>query len=276
MIFDEQILSKGTIKILNEEKIIREYHNSKPFPHLIIENFLDKKIANRISDLFPNYNEQYLHNYSNAIEEKKVTNDWNKFPKDIYSTFLYLCSERFTALLRRISGAPSLQADLGLHGGGIHMHKRGGKLNAHLDYSIHPKVKLQRKLNILLYLTPNWQKEWGGELCFFENSSNKVAGKLLKKIEPIFNRAVIFDVTKNSWHGLPKPINCPHHISRNSLAVYYLQIPDNLAVQEREKALFIPAEWQRGDVNIENLCKDRSKIDKSKEVYITKKNNENK
>ena len=39
MILDEQILSKGTIKILNEKKIIREYSNSKPFPHLIIENF---------------------------------------------------------------------------------------------------------------------------------------------------------------------------------------------------------------------------------------------
>ena len=100
--------------------------------------------------------------------------------------------------------------------------------------------------------------------------------QILKKIETIFNSAVIFDVTKNSWLGLPKPINCPHHISRNSLAVYYLQIPDNLAVQERERALFIPADWQRGDVNIENLCKDRSNIDKSKEVYITKKNNENK
>ena len=87
MILDEQILSKGTIQILNEKKIIKEYRNSKPFPHLIIENFLDSEIANRISNLFPNYNEQYLHSYSNAIEEKKVTNDWNKFPKDIYSHF---------------------------------------------------------------------------------------------------------------------------------------------------------------------------------------------
>ncbi len=271
MLLENQILSKETVNTLHEKEIIKKYNNAQPFPHLIIENFLNNEIANRISHLFPNYDEQYLHGYSNAIEEKKVTNDWNKFPKDIYSTFLYLCSESFTSLLRILTGSASLQADLGLHGGGIHMHKRGGKLNTHLDYSIHPKVKLQRKLNILIYLTPSWKKEWGGELCFFENSNKKTPGKLLEKIEPIFNRAVIFDVTKNSWHGLPHPINCPINVSRNSLALYYLQTPDNLTVKKREKALFVPSEWQRGDIEVEKLCIDRASIDKSKEVYITKK-----
>jgi hypothetical protein len=33
-----------------------------------------------------------------------------------------------------------LVADLGLHGGGLHSHARGGKLNVHLDYDIHPKL----------------------------------------------------------------------------------------------------------------------------------------
>jgi len=32
------------------------------------------------------------------------------------------------------------------------MHAAGGNLNPHLDYSIHPKMGLQRKLNVIIYL----------------------------------------------------------------------------------------------------------------------------
>ena len=44
-----------------------------------------------------------------------------------------------------------LGEDIGLNGGGWHTHKRGGKLNTHLDYSLHTKLKLERKLNIINY-----------------------------------------------------------------------------------------------------------------------------
>jgi hypothetical protein len=46
-----------------------------------------------------------------------------------------------------------LYPDPGLHGGGWHMHGAGGNLNPHLDYSIHPKSGLMRKLNIIIYLS---------------------------------------------------------------------------------------------------------------------------
>jgi Rps23 Pro-64 3,4-dihydroxylase Tpa1-like proline 4-hydroxylase len=48
--------------------------------------------------------------------------------------------------------------------GGLHTHARGGKLNVHLDYDIHPKLELQRYLNLIIYLTPGWKPEWGGGL----------------------------------------------------------------------------------------------------------------
>jgi Rps23 Pro-64 3,4-dihydroxylase Tpa1-like proline 4-hydroxylase len=36
------------------------------------------------------------------------------------------------------------------------------KLNVHLDYSIHPKLGLERRLNLVLYITSGWKPEWGG------------------------------------------------------------------------------------------------------------------
>ena len=72
-------------------------------------------------------------------------------------------------------------------------------------------------------------KEWGGSLGLYGNKNPNEPGELIKDIAPNFNRAIIFDVTKNSWHGLPTAITCPLGKTRNSLAVYYLQEPDSTA-----------------------------------------------
>ena len=49
------------------------------------------------------------------------------------------------------------------------MHTRGGKLNVHLDSSIHLNVLMQRKLILLVYLTASWQQDWGGSLGLYGN-----------------------------------------------------------------------------------------------------------
>ena len=43
--------------------------------------------------------------------------------------------------------------DYGLHGGGWHLMHHKGKLNPHLDYFIHPKANLQRKYNLIVFLS---------------------------------------------------------------------------------------------------------------------------
>jgi Rps23 Pro-64 3,4-dihydroxylase Tpa1-like proline 4-hydroxylase len=179
----------------------------------------------------------------------------------------YLNSEIFLKELHALTGINSLYADYGLHGGGQHMHGRGGKLNVHLDYSIHPKIDLERKLNLIIYLTPGWRKEWGGELGLWSHDQNSNQPKdVIKKIVPIFNRAVIFDTTQNSWHGLPDPIDCPQEVTRNSLASYYLITPSNTA-KDRHKALFAPTEAQKNDSQVLELIAKRSDLKTAGSVY---------
>ena len=43
----------------------------------------------------------------------------------------------------------------------------------------------------------------------------------VKKIDPIFNRLVVFDTHDKSFHGLPSPINFPHKSPRRSIILYY-------------------------------------------------------
>ena len=63
----------------------------------------------------------------------------------------------------------------GLHGGGWHLHARGGKLNVHLDYSVHPKLHLERRLNLIVYLAQGWDPAWGGALGLWTHDADRTS-----------------------------------------------------------------------------------------------------
>lgn len=143
-------------------------------------------------------------------------------------------------------------------------------MNVHLDYSIHPKLKLEGRLNIIIYLCKNWQEDCGGQLRIWSHDhQNNKPKECIHKISPIFNRAVIFDTSQNSWHGLPEEIKCPNNIYRKSLAIYYLSKPRSNA-SNRSKALFAPYKDQENNEAILDLIKKRSQISTAKDVYVKK------
>ena len=214
--------------------------DSTPFDHWVIDNFLDSVDAEKLSKEFINYDSsQDVVHYQGWIAEKKTCNVWNRFPPLTYKTFSNLLSLDFVTHLSAITGITPLYPDIGLHGGGWHMHKAGGNLALHLDYSIHPKTQLQRKLNLIVYLEEDYKPEWGGGLEFWshDEENNRPLEKV-KVVEPVFNRAVLFDTTQNSWHGFPQPITSPEGKMRKSFAVYYMTDITSTAV-ERYKAHYV-------------------------------------
>ena len=134
----------------------------------------------------------------------------------------YLNSPEFVSFLSNTLDI-KLYSDPGLHAGGCHIHSSGGILAPHLDYNIHPKLGLKRKLNLLVYLTEEYKTYFGGHLGFYKGVSQPE--KLMIEIPTIFNRAVLFDTSQNSWHGLSQDLIMPSGIYRKSLAVYYLTDP---------------------------------------------------
>jgi len=123
----------------------------------------------------------------------------------------------FLRFLERLVGIDGLIPDPYLSGGGLHMTPRGGRLGIHADFNFHKKLKLDRRLNLLLYLNHNWPPEWGGE---FELWDKDVKTKV-KSYFPIANRLVVFSTTDISFHGHPDPLNCPRGQYRKSIALYY-------------------------------------------------------
>ena len=231
-----------------------------PFDYFVIDGFLTKDKIDKISREFPDYNSDVWYCYNNALENKKTCNSWYYFGPETYQLLHCLNSDSFISRLKEITGIQNLYPDIGLHGGGLHIHGRGGKLNVHLDYSIHPKLKLQRKINLILYLSNEWDSKWGGSLEFWSHDEklNKPKERVVS-IENSFNRAVIFDTTQNSWHGFPEPITCPEGRYRKSLAVYYLTDPPE-KVDKRQRALYAPSKDQENDPQILNFIKERATL----------------
>ena len=144
----------------------------QPFDHWIIDDFLPIETARQLEAEFPAFNSPLWFQYDNPLENKKTCNHWDRFPPTTYCTIDSLLKDGpFVDLPFPVIG------DIGLHGGGWHIHGRGGKLNVHLDYSLHPKTKLQRKLNLILHLTENWDEQWGGGLELWSNNDTTEIGR---------------------------------------------------------------------------------------------------
>jgi hypothetical protein len=169
----------------------------------------------------------------------------------------YLQSDLFMYWLNQLTGIiEPLIADPYLSGGGYHEIKRGGFLKVHADFNKHPKLDLDRRLNLLIYLNEDWKEEWGGALQLFNDNMDKAVQEVL----PIFNTAVIFTTTSFTYHGHPDPLNCPETRSRRSLAYYYFSIgrPASEVSKEVHDTLFKERKGEtfESDYTFKSFAKD--------------------
>lgn len=246
----------------NLEEYTDKFNNAEPFEHIIIKDFLNKEIADKICNEYPPNLDDY-YKYNNPLEIKYAYDDIKNMSSDIQNVFYSLCSEKILNMFKIITKKEELQYDPTCHGGGLHIHPNNGRLHMHLDYEKHPILEnKQRYLNVILYLTKDWKEEWGGHTELW--NENMTECRIKSPVE--FNTALIFKTTEKSWHGLPEPIKCPEDKFRKTLAFYYL-IPltnnnnkDKLGADNdgfRKKAVFTKRPQDPFDPLIEKLYKIR-------------------
>lgn len=238
---------------INDINSLREsYLMADPYPHVVIDNFLNKEFASKILDEFPDpFNKNWFH-YINPIEYKYAMDKLEYMESNTKNLFYAYCHEQFVDLIKKITDIPNLEFDPFLHGAGLHYHPRGGRLSMHLDYSIHPLSKKERRVNIILFLNKNWEKEYNGDLEIWSNGMEKC----IHKVQPVFNRAVLFRTSDESWHGLPEKIKCPENMGRKSIAIYYVSEP-RVEATPRYKAQFVQRPTDEQDDKFRELAKLR-------------------
>jgi len=200
-----------------------EYRGNSPSPHIYLGDFLADDTARTIAREFPDRAAPGWTYYKHQNENKLGMTQRSMFPGTLGKVVDELNSPDFVAWLSDLTGISNLIADPALDGGGLHQASRGGFLNLHTDFTAHHyQSNWRRRVNLIVYLTPNWQEEWGGALEFWESKSKTRSARY----PPLFNHAVIFNTDDCSFHGFPDPLTCPENISRNSLALYYYTVED--------------------------------------------------
>ena len=215
-----KILSKDNQNLsLTAAKEYKNYHNGLPFPNIVIENFFNEDYLNQILLDFPDLSKiKSSQKYLNKNEIKYANNDYQNFPDSIKNFFEFLNSNMYLNFLQKLTSVKEkLIVDPQLNGGGLHEIKKGGVLKIHTDFNKHPSLKLDRRINVLIYLNKDWKDQYGGHLELWDK--DMLGCK--KKILPTFNKMVIFSTNDFSNHGHPDPVICPLNQSRKSIALYY-------------------------------------------------------
>jgi Rps23 Pro-64 3,4-dihydroxylase Tpa1-like proline 4-hydroxylase len=209
---------KWATPVLN---LARQYRENHPCPHILLENFIDSETALAMAQQFPQPTSDAWTQYKHANENKLGMPKRELFPPVIGAVVDELNSPEFVAWISKLTGIPNLVADPMLEGGGLHQSSRGGYLNVHTDFSMHHfHPNWHRRVNLILYLNPGWQQEWGGSLELWEQGMTRCGAKY----PPLLNHALIFTTDERSLHGFPDPLTCPDGQSRKSLALYYYTV----------------------------------------------------
>lgn len=226
------------------------YNIATPFEHIIIENFFNENILKELINKYPIVDDKW-YKYWNPIEKKYALNKFEDLPEYL-KIYNELQSDEFVKKMSEITGITNLENDPHLHGAGIHFYPSGGKLDMHLDYSIHPISGKERRVNLIIYLNEDWKEEYNGDVQLW----NKDFTGPIKRHYPKYNSAIIFRTNDISYHGLPEIIKCPPEMGRKSLAIYYVSDPQPNATP-RFKAEFRKLPWQPFNEKLEELYKIR-------------------
>jgi hypothetical protein len=155
------------------------YEASDPFPHIVIDGLFDDAELDAVLRDFPSPEQTRWMPFDNPRE------------KD------------------------GLIPDPYFGGGGLHQIEPGGFLKVHADFNVHPKLKLDRPVNMLIYLNKDRPEEYGGHLELWDAALRGPRQRIL----PTFNRTVVFCTTDTSFHGHPHPLTSPPGVTQVGIAV---------------------------------------------------------
>ncbi len=207
------------IRPFDRERLREEFRNAKPFPFVLIEEFLEPDFARKVAEECPSFDQaQELGFEFNFVNEERKVQIANSalFPEHVAQLNAALAAPAFLADLSYITGIPDLIADPDLAGGGMHVTGPRGRLDVHVDFNYVEQKGWHRRLNLLLYLNPEWAPEWGGAVEFWDTAVKHRH----HRIEPKLNCCVIFETSEISFHGV-EPVTCPEELQRKSFAAYF-------------------------------------------------------
>lgn len=192
-----------------------------PFPHLVIDDFLAPGFAERLLAEFPAFEQGNFVGDDGQPGGKSTSDKVRQLGPAFRELDDAIQSPEFLQTLSRLTGIEGLIYDPWYLGGGTHENRSGMSLDPHVDFNFHPSERWHRRLNLIVYLNPEWEPQWGG--CFELFRDPHASPQPDVTIPPAFNRCVLFETSERSWHGFDMIQLPPERagLTRRSIALYF-------------------------------------------------------
>jgi len=203
------------------DALAAQFQRRDPFRYVVIEDFFAPETANALLREFPAFERGNARNEAGDIGNKSTVEKIRELGASYTALDDTIQTLEFLALIGRITGIPDLLYDPWYFGGGTHENRAGQDLDPHIDFNRHPVEAWHRRLNLIVYLNPQWADTWGGSLEL--HSDPRAPDDRVTLVTPLFNRAVIFETTEWSWHGFGRIALPPEkaELTRRSIALYF-------------------------------------------------------
>lgn len=199
--------------------VAEQFRGARPFPHFVIDDFVDAETIATLNEEFVSVAErrEEWQRFQSVAEVKFALADVTRMGPATVAMLTAFNSHPFVGFIEEVTGISGIIPDPGFVGGGMHEIATGGFLKIHADFNRHKHLRLDRRLNAILYLNADWDEAWGGHLELWDRTMSHAEVSLL----PVAGRLVCFATDDFSYHGHPDPIACPPDRFRRSLALYY-------------------------------------------------------
>lgn len=196
--------------VLNDKENLKKlFIKAKPFPFVVIDNFFEKNVFDKLLEDFELYYDENKNNgksYNTEVESDKWTSQGNFLSNDLLAVGEYLKSDFLKDFLKDITGFKVLNTSSfnSNNVGFFHLMKNNAYLGPHIDHMMDMDSNNvgYHVLNIIIYITKEWNPNWGGGTFFKNNSDNTFTDVEFKP-----NRAVVFMHSPISIHGTNRVTN---------------------------------------------------------------------
>jgi len=183
----------------NKEGLKSQFLKSKDaIGYFYLDDLLPEELALKIYQKFPTTAESIRK--KNLREFKFTAVQMDTYDALLEAVIFAFQEKKVVALISEICGLEKLYGDEHLYAGGLSLMEKDNFLNPHLDNSHDKDRDRWRVLNLLYYVTPDWNAAQGGNLEIWPNGLKQPQ----ITIESRFNRLVVMTTHQNSWHSVSK------------------------------------------------------------------------
>jgi Rps23 Pro-64 3,4-dihydroxylase Tpa1-like proline 4-hydroxylase len=170
---------------------------AEPVRHFYQDDLLPEEEASRLAGSYPSPDKLMLR--STMRERKRVGVEVGQYDRLVGEYLFAFQHPEVIYAIAEVTGLNEIEADPTLYASGISMMRQGDFLNPHIDNSHDGDGRNYRVLNLLYYVSPDWELSYGGNLELWDARISEPRTILSR-----FNRLVVMETNQSSWHSVSK------------------------------------------------------------------------